>query len=59
MEYSKHHVVEVLRHAGLSELADEASRTLPESIDSEKLKAWVFKHGISHDDLVSRLGGSP
>jgi hypothetical protein len=59
MDYSRHHVVEVLRRAGLSDLADEASRTLPETIDGGKLATWAFEHGISHDDLVSRLGGSP
>jgi hypothetical protein len=58
MEYNKDHVVDVLRRAGFSELADEASRTLPDSMDSEKLRTWAFQHGVSHDDLISALGGS-
>ena len=61
-QYSRQHVVDVLRHAGWSELADEASRTLPDPVDVTKPEAWAMQHGFSFEDLKSRFGrrgGSP
>ena len=55
-QYSRQHVVDVLRHAGWSELADEASRTLPDPVDVTKLEAWGMQHGVSYEDLKSRFG---
>jgi hypothetical protein len=59
MEYSRQHVVDVLRSAGWSDLADEASRVLPDPIDIDRLVAWCTQHGVSKDDVISRFGGSP
>lgn len=59
MEYSRQHVVDLLRSSGWSDLADEASRVLPDPVDIDRLVAWGAQHGLSHDDLVSRFGGSP
>ena len=59
MEYSRQQVVDVLRSAGRSDLADEASRVLPDPVDMDRLVAWGTQHGLSHDDLVSQFGGSP
>jgi hypothetical protein len=59
MEYSREHVVDMLRRAGWSDLADEASRVLPDPVDIDRLAAWGMQHGLSHDDLISRFGGSP
>jgi hypothetical protein len=58
-QFSRQHVVDVLRHAGWSDLADEASRTLPDPVDAAHLEAWGIQHGISYDVLQSRFGGSP
>jgi hypothetical protein len=58
-QYRRQLVVDVLRHAGWPELADEASRVLPDPVDFNQLGAWAMKHGFTRDDLVSRLGGSP
>jgi hypothetical protein len=49
----------MLRSAGWSDLADEASRVLPDPVDVDRLTAWGTQHGLSHDDLISRFGGSP
>jgi hypothetical protein len=54
--YSRQFVVDVLRHAGWPELADEASRTLPDPVDVTKLEAWGMQHGVSFEDLKSRYG---
>jgi hypothetical protein len=59
MEYSRQQVIDVLRSAGRSDLADEASRVLPDPVDMDRLVAWGTQHGLSHDDLVSQFGGSP
>jgi hypothetical protein len=58
-QFSRQHVVDVLRHAGWSDLADEASRTLPDPVDAAHLEAWGIQHGVSYDVLQSRFGGSP
>ena len=41
------------------ELADEASRDLPDPVDSNRLANWCLQHGLSQDELISRMGGSP
>ena len=58
-EFSRQHVVDLLRHAGWTELADQASRTLPDPVGGAQLEAWAAQHGVSYDDLKSRFGGSP
>jgi hypothetical protein len=55
-QYTRQHVVDLLRNAGWSELADEASRTLPDAIDATHLEAWGTQHGVSFEDLKSRFG---
>jgi len=52
-------VVELLRRCGFSQLADEASRDLPDPVDVGRFLAWSAQHGVSRDDLVSHMGGSP
>lgn len=61
-QYSRQVVVDVLRHAGWPDLADEASRTLPDPVNATKLEAWAMQHGFSFEDVKSRFGsrgGSP
>jgi hypothetical protein len=53
-------MVDVLNRLGYRELADEASRDLPDPVDPDKLEAWFMQRGYSWDnDVISRLGGSP
>jgi hypothetical protein len=59
MHYSRQHVVEVMHRIGRAELADEASRDLPDPVDIDRLKAWLMQHGLSRDELISQMGGSP
>jgi hypothetical protein len=59
MQLTKQHVVDVLRTAGLPEMADEALRDLPDPVDSEQVAAWAGRHGLDMGDLVSQMGGSP
>jgi hypothetical protein len=57
-QYSRQHVVDLLRQAGWSDLADEASRTLPDPVDVTKLEEWGIQRGVSAEDLKSRFGSS-
>jgi len=52
-------VADVLRKAGLPEIADEALRDLPDTVDSEQVAAWAVPYGINMGELISRMGGSP
>jgi hypothetical protein len=59
MQYSKQQVVDMFRRWGLTQLADQASRELTDPVDFDELQVWSLAHGLSHDDIISRLGGSP
>jgi len=52
-------VVDVLHTLGRADLADEASRDLPDPVDVDQLVPWMLQHGLSRDEMVSRMGGSP
>lgn len=56
---SRHHVVATLRRAGLSEAADEAMAALPDPVDVEYMFRWGAERGITRDELISLIGGSP
>jgi hypothetical protein len=58
-QYSRQHVVDELNRLGYKELADEASRELPDPVDINRLVAWCTQHGLSEDEVISRMGGSP
>ena len=59
MQYGRQHVLEVLHRLGYTELADEALRDLPDPVDINPLQAWAMQHGLSRDELISQMGGSP
>ena len=59
VQLSRRHVADVLRTAGLPEMAEEALRDLPDPVDSEQVAAWAVPYGINMGELVSRVGGSP
>ena len=58
-QYSRQHVVDVLHTLHRPDLADEASRDLPDPVDIDRLVPWMTQHGLSRDELVSQMGGSP
>jgi hypothetical protein len=57
--YSKQHVVDLLNRLGHRQLAEEASRVLPDPVETNYLANWYFQHGLSVDDMISQSGGSP
>jgi hypothetical protein len=59
-QYSRQYVVDAVNRLGFKELADEASRDLPDPVDADQLETWFIQRGYSFDnDVVSRMGGSP
>jgi hypothetical protein len=58
-QYSRQHVIDVLNRLGHTQLAEEASRVLPDPVDVDQISAWFIQRGLSHDDLISQMGGSP
>ena len=59
MRFSRQHVVDVLHNLRYPELADQASRDLPDPVEIDHLEAWAAQHGLSRDELVSQMCGSP
>jgi hypothetical protein len=59
MQYSRQQVIDMFRRWGYTQLADEALRDLPDPVDLDELQTWTLQHGLSRDDLISHLGGSP
>jgi hypothetical protein len=59
MQCSRQDVVDVLRAAGLPEVAEEVGRSLPDPVDVERAAQLLYRYGITKDVLISRMGGSP
>ena len=59
MGYSRQWVVDTLRRLGYQQQADEALRVLPEDVDVKQLQEFGDRHGITRDELIGRMGGSP
>ena len=51
--------VDTLRRLGYAEAADEAERTLPAQVSREDIEKLADRFGISRDEVMSRMGGSP
>jgi hypothetical protein len=58
-QVSRQHVIDVLNSLGHTELAEEASRDLPDPVDLSRASAWGMQHGVSLNVLISEMGGSP
>jgi len=56
---TKNEIVRVLRNAGLNDAADEAEQSLPDELDIEEAVQFGLRYGITRDELVSLMGGSP
>ena len=59
MQVTRQYVVDILRIAGLSGLAQEAHRALPDPVEYNYAERFLFQYGITKDELISRRGGSP
>ncbi len=59
MKLSRQYVVDLMNRTGYSRVAGLAERELPDPVDLDEVLAFGTRHGISRDDLISRMGGSP
>ena len=59
MDVSRQSVVDALRRLGYSQEADEALMVLPDPVDENQVLRFGEQHGISRDELIDRMGGSP
>ena len=57
VQFSRQEMVNMLRRARLREAASEAMRDLPDPVGLDQAEAW--EHGITRNNLISRMGGSP
>ncbi len=49
----------MLRRTGLPELAEEALRVLPDPVDLDFAVKVLESYGVTRDELIDRMGGSP
>jgi hypothetical protein len=59
MQSARQDVVDMLRRAGFSEVAEEALRVLPDPVDLDFAAEVLESYGVSTDELIDRMGGSP
>jgi hypothetical protein len=59
MAQERQSVVTMLRRLGYTQAADDAERELPDPVSMEELRRFGDLHGISRDELIHRMGGSP
>jgi hypothetical protein len=59
MALDRQEIVDLLRHLGYAQAADEAAQTLPDSVSADQAREFADRYNISRDELISRMGGSP
>jgi hypothetical protein len=59
MQVTRQHVIDILRIAALPDVAEEASRLLPDPVEYSHTERFLAQYGITKDELISRRGGSP
>jgi hypothetical protein len=59
MQSARQDVVDMLRRTGLPELAEEALRVLPDPVDLDFAAEVLQSYGVTMDELIDRMGGSP
>jgi hypothetical protein len=53
-------ILRVLARSGIaSDVVAALDRDLPDSVDVDTYGAVLDRYGVTHDDLISRMGGSP
>ncbi len=61
MNVPKQQVLEVLARAGRQDLIEEAKRTLPDPVDTDRDidQERLLQYGLTRGQLIDRLGASP
>ena len=58
-KFSKQHVIDLLNRHGYTQLAEEASRELPDPVDVDRMSAWLIQHGVGFLTPASAQKASP
>jgi hypothetical protein len=56
---SRQQIIQMLRRAGLADVAAAAQKSLPDPVDSKALDRFCTRYGLSAQSLTDRMGGSP
>ena len=59
MELPRQEIIQMLRRAGLADVAAAAQTSLPDPVDSKALDQFCVRYGLSRQSLIDRMGGSP
>ena len=59
MDLSREHIIQMLRRAGLADVAAAAAMSLPDPVDAKALDRFCARYGLSKQSLTDRMGGSP
>jgi hypothetical protein len=61
MKVPKQEVLAVLARVGRQDLIEQAKRNLPDPVDTERDidQARLIEYGLTRDQLMNRMGGSP
>ncbi len=59
MSHDRQWLVNSLRRLGYAQAAEDAARELPDQVSLEEIQKFADRHGISRDEVISRMGGSP
>jgi hypothetical protein len=58
MEIPRQTVVDALRRAGRTDLADLAVASLPDPVDQHVVESFFAPYGLNRERLVDLMGGS-
>jgi hypothetical protein len=59
VDLSRQRIIQMLRRAGLPDVAAAAQKSLPDPVDSKVLNRFCTRYGLSRQSLIDRMGGSP
>ncbi|HEX4010111.1 MAG TPA: hypothetical protein VHX62_08890 [Solirubrobacteraceae bacterium] len=61
MKVPKQEVLAVLARVGRQDLIEEAKRNLPDPVDTDRDldRERLVRYGLTRDQLIDRMGGSP
>jgi hypothetical protein len=61
MKVPKQEVLDLLARVGSADLIEQAKRDLPEMVDTDRDldQERLYEYGLTRDQLIDRMGGSP
>jgi hypothetical protein len=59
VDLPRQEVIQVLRRAGLADVAAAAQKSLPDPVDTKVLDHFCARYLLSKQSLIDRMGGSP